>query len=286
MTVPNKFDTLFDTLVLGSGGSEGLSILGTLHHLSTEQHISFFKNYAGVSVGAMICYLLIIGFRPIEIMMHLCQTTLLNGDLTPNFNNLTNRRGIFDFNIIVAELERLTLLKRQSLPTMENIYDEYHVNLIIVTVDATDNQTLYLDHRSHPKLDVITAIKLSSAIPFIFAEVKYQGKCYIDGAFGDDLPVSCFGRQNRILTINLELSPLSSDDNFMSYLSKILWTPMNLNFEKNKLFAKQHHDQFVQIMIPARENRGFSFDISIKTMLDMFQHGFEKCKFVRKLKAD
>ena len=67
----------YDTLVLSGGSSKGIMTLGALQYLYDNFLLKNIKNYIGTSAGAMICYLLAIGYTPVEIIVYICKHQLL-----------------------------------------------------------------------------------------------------------------------------------------------------------------------------------------------------------------
>ena len=56
-----------DYIALGAGGIRGMYFLGALHQLKSEGRLTNVKGYSGVSVGAAISLLTIIGYDPMQI---------------------------------------------------------------------------------------------------------------------------------------------------------------------------------------------------------------------------
>ena len=67
----------YDTLVLAGGGTKGILTLGALQYAFDNLFLTNVKNYIGTSAGAMICFLLCIGYKPIEIIVYICTHRLL-----------------------------------------------------------------------------------------------------------------------------------------------------------------------------------------------------------------
>ena len=63
---------MYDTLVLSGGGVNGILELGALQYCNDKNLLSSIKTYVGTSIGSIICYLLIIGYTPVEIIVYLC----------------------------------------------------------------------------------------------------------------------------------------------------------------------------------------------------------------------
>ena len=64
----------YEVLVLSGGGTKGVLQLGMLHGMYTNKKINFNRihAYVGTSIGAISCFLLILGYLPVEILSHIC----------------------------------------------------------------------------------------------------------------------------------------------------------------------------------------------------------------------
>ena len=67
----------YDTLVLSGGSIKGIILLGSLQYFYDNDCLNEVKTYIGTSAGAIICYLLCIGYTPTEILVYLCVHDLL-----------------------------------------------------------------------------------------------------------------------------------------------------------------------------------------------------------------
>ena len=63
---------MYTTLVLSGGGVKGILMLGAIQYMIDNRLLEKTTTYIGTSVGAMIGYLLAIGYTPIEIVAYLC----------------------------------------------------------------------------------------------------------------------------------------------------------------------------------------------------------------------
>ena len=69
--------THFDTLVLSGGSSKGILILGALQYAYDNFLLNNIDIYVGTSCGAIIGYLLAIGYTPLEIIVYICSNQLM-----------------------------------------------------------------------------------------------------------------------------------------------------------------------------------------------------------------
>ena len=63
----------YDTIVLGGGAIKSFNTIGAIQYVYDNYLINDnLKTFIGTSGGAMIAYLIIIGYTPVEIMVFLC----------------------------------------------------------------------------------------------------------------------------------------------------------------------------------------------------------------------
>ena len=67
----------FDTIVLSGGSVKSLMQIGSLQYCYDNYLLKNLKTFIGTSAGAIILFLLIIGYTPIELMTHICTHHLL-----------------------------------------------------------------------------------------------------------------------------------------------------------------------------------------------------------------
>ena len=82
----------YDTLVLAGGSSKGLMILGALQYGFDNYLLKNVNTYIGCSAGAMIGYLLAIGYTPIEIVVYICCNQLMEKMVHFNIVAMINKR--------------------------------------------------------------------------------------------------------------------------------------------------------------------------------------------------
>ena len=75
--VDPKIQVEYDTLVVSGGSSKVLLTIGSLQYCYDNFLLKNIKTYIGTSSGAMLCYLLIIGYSPIDIIIYACTNQLL-----------------------------------------------------------------------------------------------------------------------------------------------------------------------------------------------------------------
>ena len=111
---------IYDTLVLSGSSIKGFAFLGALQYLYENNKLNI-DNYIGTSAGAIISYLLIIGYTPIEIFLDICTNQTIEKMQHFNIVAILQGKGAISFNIIRDHLERMTINKIGFLPTIQEL---------------------------------------------------------------------------------------------------------------------------------------------------------------------
>lgn len=268
---------IFDTLVISGGSVKGFIALGSLQYLNDNNYLQMIHTYIGTSVGSIIGYLLAIGYTPIEIIVYICTHQVLERMRPFNLVAMLNGSGATSFNIIQEHLEIMTIEKIGKLITLNDLFVRFNKRLICVTYNLTTNMTEYLDYVNNPDLPCITALKLSSNLPFIFDKFKYNGNFYIDGGIYDNFPIDIGDSmsQNKVLGINLSLGNQKFGDpeelNMLEYFYTLTCVPISQITEYK---IKRASSKCVIITLVYDKIKFFRFDISSNVKLEMFSFGY------------
>jgi predicted acylesterase/phospholipase RssA len=276
----NTIISEYDTLVVSGGAINGISILGGLQYLKDNNMINSIKTYVGTSVGVIICYLLIIGYTPIEIIVYLCTNNHIFEKM--KFFDLVNAargEGATTFIHISEQLEKMTIEKIGRLLTLKDIEQNYKKKLICITYNITKNSIEYLTHETNPDLPCLIAIRMSCNLPLVFESFKYENNFYIDGGVVNNFPIDVGEKEGeKIIAIGLEFYMMEDNPalNVLEYIYKLLYIPIqqsvNINI-KNK--------RETTTVINLRSNKDikfFNFDITSKIKLELFSKGYEDVK--------
>ena len=267
-----KKDEKYKTLVISGGGTKGFAALGVLQALLDGNKIDF-KHYIGTSVGSIINYLLCIGYSPIEIMISVAQTTLLQDLSVFNIANIMSGSGVTRWNIIHEFLEKLTINKIGYLPTLLKIYENFNKKLTICTYNNTKKKTEILDYNTFPDLPCLIAIRMSCNLPLIFDRFKYMNSYYLDGGLIDNFPIHLIGK-DKGLGINLCADDINNHDDefsFLNYIYDIICIPMN---ENNKIKNQNFKGTCEIININIEDIKIFDFNLTVKKQLNLFSLGY------------
>ena len=261
----------FDTLVLSGGSTKGIIILGALQYLADNFYLSDIKNFIGTSSGAIICFLLSIGYSPIEIMVYICthQLAMINGGGSSSFSN------------IYEQLEKMTIEKIGYIPTFSDLKNKFNVNFICTTYNLTENKTEYLSFENNPDLPCLIALRMSSNLPLIFENFKYRNNFYVDGGVSDNFAIDIGDKiGDKIIGIYLDTEDKNlkteHDFNVIEYIYKLMFIPISQStmLKINNLSEKKCK------IIKLQNNRTTFFDFNINSVekLNLFSSGYQEIK--------
>ena len=266
----------YDTLVLAGGSAKSIVSLGALQYLYDNYLMRDIKYYIGTSSGAMICYLLIIGYTPIEIIVYICTHQLLEKMQNFNVFGMVQGRGACSFNVLQEQLEKMTILKIGYLPTLKDIKTNFNKELICTTYNLTESKTVFLNHDNHPNLPCITALRMTSNLPLIFENYKYGNSFYIDGGVSDNFAID-YGDLvgNKILGINLvqEIKDFEPDMNTLEFIYKVMFIPIQQSIV-HKISKVSDKCKIIQLRYD--KIKFFDFNIRSQMKMEMFSSGYQQ----------
>ena len=272
------------TLVLEGCGPSGFYIVGYLQKALDEKSINFdtVENYIACSSGAMCCFLLSIGYTPLDIAVYVTKYSGINSSLEKlkkiNMVNMFNGSGIIPFEIIKKILLDMTMDKIGYLPTLKDIKTKFKKTLVFSVYNLNKQKTEYMSYENHPELDCIKCIEMSSAIPIIFQEVVYKDERYIDGGVGDPFPLEIsdlYEGNTLAISINYEIDPCFIYENplkYLFYMYFLIFSELKKNKNKNKNKKKVIH---IDLNIGKTIIQNIILESNIQ-ILDMFSFGYKQ----------
>jgi predicted acylesterase/phospholipase RssA len=271
----------YNSLCISGGSIKGFLMLGCLQYLFEKCIIKKIENYAGTSVGAILSYLLCIGYEPIEILSFILNNKITEKLKTVNIISLLNRDGLVDFDIINENLEKMTILKCGKLLNMIDIKNKYNKNIHIITYNVTLKKEEIISHETHPNLPCLVALRMSSNVPFLFKDFKYENNYYIDGAYSNNFPIELFNNPicNTLgITIdyNIDFDFENKDNNIINYLSYLILLE-KYKIQKDKIIDLKEVKK-IKIFTITSKIQSFNFDIDISKKLDLFTEGYKGIK--------
>jgi NTE family protein len=268
----------YDTIVLSGASTKGFVLLGALQCLYDKNLINNTVNLIGTSSGAIIAYLLCIGYTPVEIIVYICTHSLLEKLQSFNMVALLQGNGATSFHPIYEGIEKMTIAKIGYLPTMKDIKQTFKKNLIIVTHNITEDKTEYINYENFPEIPCLVALRMSANIPLIFEHYRYGHSFYIDGGISDNFAIQVGDKiGEKVIGINLisqnvnfkeEISEIETID----YIYKLLFIPISKSITYKIAQCSEKCD--VINVKPSSNLKFFDFTANFKLKMDLFSSGY------------
>lgn len=215
-----------DTFVISGGGIHGISVLGTVYCF--RNIIPKINYFYATSSGSIISFFLAIGLEieeMYELLFSLDSTIKTTDDnLFSSFvlvmskyslNNKNDKLESFLENLLISKLGKKELTFRDLFKMKKKI-------LVICGTCLNNGKAEYFSVATHPDMNIVKAIMISTCLPVIWSPQVYENKVYVDGGVVDNTPVfeamrNCYLEIYKLLEIN----PEETRDNLL----KIYWKP-------------------------------------------------------------
>lgn len=187
------------TVVMGSGGHRGIAMLGILHYLDTHGYLESVTKWVGVSVGAMISYLTIMGYNAQQIMQ-ITQSGVTESD----FRRMSTLNLVSNFYLTAPTDLRKSLVLYTGLAypgrgemTLQEMFELTGHHFVAVAYDTVSKTIKYLDHETVPNMTAVDAVIASASLPVIYPPVIYtpdnaESMVLVDGAMGGEYPIDVY----------------------------------------------------------------------------------------------
>jgi len=261
-------------LVLSGGSMKGLAYIGMIKCIEEYDIVKKIDNFIGTSIGACVCFCLLIGFTYEELY-----DVFINLDINKarniNVDNILNFGTTYgvDNGEKIVKILKVFLKKKLHVNsiTFSELYEKTQKNITIIGSCLNTTSVEYFNLKNNPNMDVIDALRISISIPLFFTPVIYENKYYVDGALTNNYPIDICVNNNKetmgvVLTSNTyTYTEINSIDN---YLISII----NTNFvHQDKEKIKKYHDITIDLEI---ECNSFDFSLSTDIKKDIINQGY------------
>lgn len=264
----------FDSVVIAGGNIKGVAILGSLHYCMENNIIdNEVKYWVGTSIGAIICYMIAIGFKPEEILIHIIKNRgILQTYTNVDYISMVNATGAASYDKLQSLLERITIEKTGRLFTLKQIKDIFGMTLVCVTYNYTKRCAEYLNPDDNPDIPAIIACKMSSNIPIYFDKFKYGDSFYIDGGIHDNFAIDYPFKNgmNHPLGFNIHTN-VTADDKMSSYLFNLYKVMSNATSEVK---IEMYHSRSMIIELRLDNLNLWDADYKPNSFLDLYSCGY------------
>jgi predicted acylesterase/phospholipase RssA len=268
----------YNTIVLSGGITKGFGLVGSLQYLQDNGVLPHIHKFIGTSIGAIIAYLVCIGYSPIEIMIISCQRKIFEKMANIDILNVMHGNGAVSFHIFQEILEKLTIEKIKKFITLTDLYTKFGKELVCCTYNLTLQKPEYISYKTHPDLSCLTALRMSANLPFFFETFVYDDYKYVDGGIADNFPISQVEETDVALGIRtkkvLTADKKREDENVLSQFVAILTVPIG-RVEEIQISYETRTD-IVSVPIPSYIST--SLNLTNTEKFDLFSNGYETIK--------
>jgi len=228
-------------IAISGGGANALAFLGCMKYLEESFLDISIKNYAGSSSGSLLCLFMILNFSFEEtvnfVKKHLMDDSALRFSIT-NVMRIFTKYGLDDGSRISRVVESILETKGfDKNATFMDITKRTGKTLVIATTNISRKRVEYLSVENNPEMNIVTAIKMSTAIPFLFDPVKYYDDLYGDGLVFNNFPIDVFSDSSNTLGLNL-LVETDKITTFTQYLNSLMYCFIdNISVQKSMLMS-------------------------------------------------
>lgn len=232
-------------LIISGGGLKGLAGLGALTCLTNNDIIFNPEIFAGTSVGAVICFLMNIGYNSRDIY-----DILLQIDFTKLIKYVEPENLLIDPCFGLSSPEPIlqiiyTFMKKKNINktiTFSQLFDLTKSKLIITGTCINDVSVCYFSVDTYPNMPILKAIRISIGIPFIFRPYSFDNKLWVDGGCMDNFPIDLFAdKLDDVIGIYLDdrydfIDDIHEVQDYFHRIFKCVYRGLNCN--KIKLYQK------------------------------------------------
>jgi NTE family protein len=266
-----------ECLVFSGGGIKGLAYVGAIKALEEKKLFQKVKRFAGASAGAITAALLAIGMSADELdeQMSSVDFATFLGKSNVDIEALVDKplefclkapeviideatkRGLCDGSVFVQWLTSMFKLKGfDETTTFSELYEKTGNELIIVLCYANCSKTVLACHKNDEtaNMPIITAVRGSMSIPFVFEPLIWNNNTYVDGGTMYNYPIEVFDEEiSPEKTLGFILSTQSSilmpprkeDNGILSHLACIYDAIMNVSYEYCFRMENHHRTIFI-----------------------------------------
>lgn len=264
----------FKKLLISGGGIKGLAICGVLEWLHENTKIlDSIEEIYGSSIGAYIGFFMGLGI-PVKNIAEIFEINLM--ELAEIDIKLFLEEFGFDRGIKFSNLLKATIKIQGYSPTIT--FEEFQriskYKLFISGTNINKGKVEYFSVGTHPKMEVVTALRISGSYPVAFTPVRIGDDLYADGAIMSPLPCDLIKKEDKKRTlciVNHRSIINNNTDNLQSYILSVISCIIDSLTDKN-VDCMRH---VIQLQYPLH---AMDFGISFEEKIQMIEYGKEKAQ--------
>lgn len=249
---------MFHNIALSGGGVHTIAFIGCVKYLQETKQIDDIYNVIGTSGGSTIALMIVLNFtwnEMIQIFFDICKDDNCKPMYQFSIKDLLKvfkKYGMNEGTIIIHTVEKILQQKNMDKDiTFLELTKKVGKNLIIPVTNLTQNKIEYLSIDTYPEMKVLTAIRMSSAIPILFEPIKYYTDIYVDGLIYNNFPIDYFDKFT-VDTLGLNIVIKDKKDIHVKTFKDYIYLLIESFF--SSLYEKKHiikYEYICDISIPS-----------------------------------
>lgn len=230
---------MYTGLLLGSGGARGYLIIGALKYLMETRQLTNVKHICGVSIGAVIGFLYLIGCLPSDMLRIDLNNypTAQGSEFLSIVQSLLSRGYLYQLEPIIEQINEYSAKHNFRNVSFKELYEYKEIKLTVVAYDVSNAKPLYFSYETYPDMPCVEAIKLSCAVPVFFNPQHFPGdknRMVIDGGFYTSTPFEVFNDDDEIIALLTEPN-LENYANQLPILQRVMAIFKSLDISNQQL---------------------------------------------------
>lgn len=274
-------------ICLEAGGVRVIAYLPVLRMLKTK---AWPTKFAGTSGGAVVSFLLAIGYTPDEIWSLMNNGLMKRMSPRSNYLMASYRKGLRKSEAIISVLEDVCMAKTGMLnPTFGDIKERFNTDLYVYAVNETLGVGEIFCAEEDESESAILAVAASAAIPIYYTPVKIGPFLYSDGGALNPYPIKYLSdpsygnlQPDEILGLMIERSSELTGEPFVAdSLSSRFGRILDIMVQGN---SKVHMSDELYARTIKISDMGVSstdFNMSVKNSMKLEMAGYAKSKELR-----
>ncbi|HEX3028386.1 MAG TPA: patatin-like phospholipase family protein [Clostridia bacterium] len=266
-----------ENLVFSGGGIKGLAYAGAICALEEKGLFKSVTRVAGASAGAITASLLAIGMNGSDIKREMEKVDFATFLQKSNVNIqeiADNPKKILDpiigFKVIYDEAEHkglcdasvftqwlTSMFKKKGFDektTFKTLHKDTKKELSVAVCNINYGKTIIANYTNTPDMPVVSAVRASMSMPFIYQPFEWNGDLYVDGGTMYNYPIEVFDEEcppEKTLGFILStedsiLNPKRRTDNgIVEHIECFFDAVMNVSYEYCFRLGNQYRTVFI-----------------------------------------
>lgn len=194
-------------LVISGGGPTGVIALGALQHLEKQEfwNIENIESMYCTSAGSLLGVLVALKFDWNTINDYIIKRPWHEAfqiGISQIFEAY-NKKGVFDEKLFDIFFKPFFNSRDISMKmTLREFYEYTKIDFHVFSLELNRFQVVDISHKTHPDLELLKAVHMTSAIPMVLSPFCVDDDCFIDGGIISNYPLDYCIKNNCITDTN------------------------------------------------------------------------------------